>query len=75
MKKLATSLMALAILFAAMLVLTGCDGQSVNPDLVGTWVLDRDLGFTMTLREYGTGRRGAYQESLLTGLRPQAGLG
>jgi len=58
MKKLVITVSAITILFAAMLSLTGCDSQGINPDLVGTWVMDNDLGITMTLNESGGGRRG-----------------
>jgi len=42
-----------------MLTLTGCEGSSEEmPNLEGTWVRYRDLGYTMTLNADGTGRRG-----------------
>ena len=58
MKKIINLLITLTFLSAATLLLTGCDSQGVNPDLVGTWVYQRDLGVTMRLDDDGTGRRG-----------------
>jgi len=58
MKKYISALLAFVFLATAVLVLTSCSNQSVNPDLVGMWVRENNPGLTMSLNDTGGGRRG-----------------